>query len=134
MTADDLVRLHGAKQFRHSEELFSAIASGACSLHATEHLGELPSCRHFLGIYRGRSKHLQKFTTPHAISLREDCEALCEELQLTPNEPCRGWIFESSERLFFVFEGVENHRILGCTKGVDKRKISDAEGEELWGK
>ena len=121
------------KLFRHSEELLAAISVGQCSLNASALSGRLPSCGHLLGIYRQRVKHLHGFSTQHAITIREDCEALVRELGITPDEPCRIWIFKSEAQDFSVFEAIESRRILGCVRSVDKREVDDVTWRALWG-
>jgi hypothetical protein len=134
MTPNDFVQQHGTKQFRHSEELLSIVARSDCSLNASDPTDDHAPCRNYLGIYRRRVKHLRAFNTQHAISIGEDCEALCRELEQTPEEPCRLWIFKSSIREFVIFEGVVTQRILGCISAVDKREVDEAAWEKLWGK
>ena len=77
--------------------------------------------------------HLQDYATKHAISIREDVEALCEELKSSPEELCRIWMFKTSSCDFIVFEEISTHRILGCVRAVDKREVDEATWNELWG-
>ena len=138
MTPDDFVKLHSGQEFRHREEFLKAIADGRCSLvqpvadQAGIEVSPLP-CRHYWGIYRHRSRHLQKYNTPHAISLREDCEAFCEEIEATPDAPIRSWNFKCSPLDFLIFENITSTTIVGCLRTVSKLDVSESEWEKLWG-
>jgi len=134
MTPNDFVQLHGSKKFSHSEELFALITKGECVLSTSGLSGNFLTCRHYLGIYRRHTKHLRTYRSPHAVSMTENCEFLCRELESTPDELCRVWTFlKSPNHIFHVWEGTTTNRIWGCIHGIDKRYTEETTWENLWG-
>jgi hypothetical protein len=132
--AGEFIERHKDSNFRHKETLFSALSSGACALHAGDEYDRgLLTCKHYLDIYRRRLSHLQRFTTPHAQSLKEDTAVLCEGLAVAQDETCRLWVFEMPpHHSFAVFEGAQTGRVLGCIFAADKRNMSSDDWEKLW--
>ena len=135
MTTDDFVTIHGGSTFRHSEELFAAIHSGACLL-TTSALGDrsLP-CSNLLSIYRTRTNMLRErnLNSLHANGLLSDLEALTSELERSQDEPCGVWCFSlQPHHMIDVFEALHTHRILGCIRAVDDRLIDEETRNHIW--
>jgi hypothetical protein len=131
--SNDFISRHGRTTFRHSDELFAAIRSGACVLdHAPDGTESLP-CSHFLRIYRIRAEHIRQFTSPHAVSLIADSDTLASELERSSDEPCGVWcFFLPPHHTFSVYEALPSQRVLGCVRAVDRRLVDDLTWERLW--
>ena len=132
----DLLKNFEHTYFRHREELLTELNSGQTTFysHTLADVHQLPA-KHYLAIYQQRAKHVQKFTTEHAVSLRNDLVALCQELKKTPEEFVQIWSFSKLPYFnYAVFVGASNHQIFGCILAVDDRLIDDETRIQLWGK
>lgn len=118
----EFIERYGEQSFPHSEVLFTALDKGEATLH-TEQSQPMP-CAVVLRIYKRRAEHLRSLGL-EGKELLTDVTALCEELEKRPDELIQGWTFEMPPHyLWYVFEGVNSKRILGCSLGVDKRLVN----------
>ena len=118
---DDLqqfIQRYREQKFPHNEALFLALDKGKAKRH-TEESDPMP-CAVVLKIYKRRAEHLRSLGS-EGEALLADVTALCEQLEEVPDELIQGWIFEMPpHHLFYVFEGINSQRILGCSFGMDK--------------
>jgi len=127
---DEFVERHSQSDFRHKDELFSLLASGAATYETNS---SVVPCEQLLNIYRRRADHLRTHDTPHARQLREDVLALCNALAAATDEHCRLWEFSSSPNSrYAIFVGAETGSILGCVLAKDKRLTTPDEWDRLW--
>jgi hypothetical protein len=127
---EEFVARHSQSDFRHKDQLFSLLASGAATCETN---ASLVTCEQLLNIYRRRADHLRTYDTPHARQLREDVLALCDALAAATDNHCRLWNFSSPPNCdYAIFEGAETGRILGCVFAKDKRLTPPDEWDNLW--
>jgi len=127
---EEFVARHSRSEFRHKDQLFSSLASGAATCETNL---SVVSCEQLLNIYRRRADHLRTYDTPHAQQLREDILSLCNALAAATDEHCRLWNFSSAPNSdYAIFEGAETGRILGCVFAKDKRLTPPNEWDNLW--
>lgn len=119
----EFIERYREQSFPHSEVLFSALDKREAKLH-TEESDPIP-CDAVLRVYKRRAEHLRSLGA-EGKDLLADVTALCEELEKVPDELVQGWTFEMAPHcLFYVFEGVDSTRILGCSLGIDKRLVNN---------
>lgn len=117
------IQKYREQSFPHCEALFLALDKGEANLHGEE--SDPIPCAVVLGNYKRRAEHLRTLGS-EGEALLADVAALCEELEKVPDELVQGWIFEMPPNyLFYVFEGVNSKRILGCSLGIDKRVVDN---------
>ncbi|MDB6095522.1 MAG: hypothetical protein JWM32_3084 [Verrucomicrobia bacterium] len=118
----------------YAAEVVAALRKGAA--HVTHTPKEFPStsASELLRTYEIRRKHLARFDTAHAAELRRDVDAFCEALTARKSDRCGAWGIESSPYFIYWFwEWASDDSLVGVTKAVDDRRLSDAERSVLWG-
>jgi hypothetical protein len=135
MTASDkFITKYGSSDLPYVTEITAALRDGSARVsHVPD---EVPSgsAAELLHTYELRSKHLARFSTPHAVQLHGDVEAFCARLRQKPSERCVGWGIEREPHfIYWLWEWSSDGSFVGATKTIDDRKISDAERITLWG-
>lgn len=131
----EFLKICETANFRHQDELMTELKSGKAIFNSDipADVRLLPAS-HYLAIYQRRAKHLQKYSTAHAASLKEDVLALCKELEKTPQSLVQIWSFSKPPYFdYSVFVDTANNHILGCILGIDARLIDESTRIELWG-
>lgn len=135
MQTSDFITKYGEATFRHSDELFACLRSGACVLDTSSDGDHSLPGSHFLRIYQIRTQMLREREprSPHAAAIIADAEALADELARHSDEPCGVWCFSRPPHYTFsVYEALRSHRVLGCIRAVDRRLVDDQTWERLW--
>jgi len=84
-----------------------------------------------LDIYRMRLEHLKSKPGPHAAKLAMEVSEMLDNLRGVTS--VQTTIVEGpGELIFYIFLSDSGSKVLGCISGVDKRKVSDNQWEELW--
>jgi len=119
---EQFVQLFGDQTFRYCDELFAILSTDSANITRscdTEgSRGNLP-CKHYDGIYRHRSEHLDRRHAgePYWDELRLASDDLCIGLADTPDSPCCMWCITSSSNLEYVaFENTDTNIIVGCLR------------------
>ncbi|HEX8251072.1 MAG TPA: hypothetical protein VF599_23055 [Pyrinomonadaceae bacterium] len=129
------IERHKDSEFRYKDELFNGLNSSKFALERTSENSENSyHCKHFLDIYKHRAGHLKRYDSLHAIRLREDTLALCEELAETPDEICYVWTFSVPPYSSYEVFVSESGKVLGTLFTVSQLKMPSDEWEKLWGK
>jgi hypothetical protein len=128
------LKKHRSKEFRHSEELFTALENGNFESRSAPRLFDLGvDAEHLKAIYKIRAGIIEEKGTTHAKSILKDTRAFLEELNETKDKKVKIWRFESPEGISYtVFEGAQTENILGCIKAKDKTRVSEEEWKQLW--
>jgi hypothetical protein len=82
-------------------------------------------------IYRVRLDHLKSKPGPHAAKLASEVAEMLENLRNATSVQTT-YVEGPGALTFYVFLTDSASRVLGCTSGVDKRKVSDEQWSELW--
>ena len=116
MLIQDFVACYREQSFPFADELWKCIAAEGCKLLYDPYKCRALSCRHYAVIYEERRRSLEAFGF-QAIPECQLFKDLVTLLALTPEEPCRVWIFRDTTGAdYVVFEKVQSGIIAGCLR------------------
>lgn len=108
-------------EFRHCDELFAGINSGAITLHSvgdttTSSTTEL--LRTFRRRLRRLDRELKSTESDRTRSIRDDTAILCDRLRKHQTDRCELWIFRyNGSGTICVYVGDKSREVLGCVSG-----------------
>jgi hypothetical protein len=120
--------------FPNKDEILERISSKDFKLEKGS--GSGVAAASMLSIYRRRRDHVAKraLNSDHAARMLREIAAYVIELEKNPDEEVVIWnVGFDKTSSFSLFEGVKTNKILGCIYGVDKRKVTESEWNEIWG-
>lgn len=109
------------RKFRHCDELFAGIDSGAITLHSA---GDASTCS-TPELLRTLGRRLQRMDTEltatdsaRTQAIRDDTVVLCDRLRKCQVDRCELWMFQhSDDGTICVYVGNKSREVLGCVNG-----------------
>lgn len=120
--------------FRHRDEILNRIASEQFSL--TSRIEARIPVSSMLDIYsvRLRIGEAKAPKTGHATSILTDIKEYIAGLKSVGGDYVRYWNLTFDEISYFsIFAAVNAQRVIGCIYGIDRRRVTSDEWNELWG-
>lgn len=122
--------------FRHRDQILLDINVREFSLSSRAET-RVPA-RSMLDIYKTRLAIGEKKApfTNHSRSILDDVREYIAGLESVGEDFIRPWSvsFDNDVSYFTVFEAVNAGKAVGCIYGIDRRKVTEEEWDELWGK
>ena len=91
------------------------------------------SCESLLNIYEMRAKHLEQYSSEHALQLKISTQELCNNLRKYIDDSCILHHLEGQLSHQYILIVLSNRNtLIGCLKIVSELNVSASEWTKLW--